>query len=208
VDVNGFGGSAACSPNVHSLTLSDNAAIEDMVLGKRGLRIDVAQAALRAARMARVDAQRTLEFQVKSQYMQAVLARDQLDFALEVQKGWTQTYELSHARFQKGAISGADDAKIETAKLEADQAVSAARQALLVAKLGVAFLLGARGSLPEFEVDEDLPKFVVPPHLAKATPQSLLGIAVENRPDLKAQKAQIDRAAASVRQANGSGFMI
>jgi cobalt-zinc-cadmium efflux system outer membrane protein len=205
-DMKGYGGSAACSPNVHAITLGDNAAIEDAIVGKRGLRIAVAQAALRAARMARVDAQRTLELQLKSQYLQAVLARDQLDFALEVQKGWSQTFDLAKLRYEKGAISEADESKIETAKLEADQTVSLARQALLVAKLGVAFLLGARDGLPQFEVAEDLPKFVVPLKLAAATPSTLLADAIATRPDLKALQAQQERAHASLRQAKRARF--
>jgi cobalt-zinc-cadmium efflux system outer membrane protein len=202
----GFGGSDACSPDVHNLTFSDSAAIEDIVVGKRALRIAVAEAALKAARLARVDAQRTLELQVKSQYMQAVLARDQLDFALEVQQGWNRTFELSHLRYQAGAISEADESKIETAKLEADQAVSLARQALLVAKVGLAFLLGVRDKLPAFEVDQDLPKFFVPSALAQATPESLLADAFDTRPDLKAARAQQERAGGSVRAAKRAAF--
>jgi cobalt-zinc-cadmium efflux system outer membrane protein len=202
----GYGGSAACSPNVYDLSLSDNAAVADIIVGKRGLRIAVAQAALKAAKMARADAQRTLEFQVKSQYMQSVLARDQLDFALEVQKGWNQTYDLVHLRYEKGAISEADEAKVETAKLEADQAVSQARQTLLAAKLGLAFLLGVRDRLPQFAVEEDLPKFFVPPRLGAATPESLLREAIETRPDLKVLRAQEERADAAVRQAKRARF--
>jgi cobalt-zinc-cadmium efflux system outer membrane protein len=202
----GFGGADACSANVHAITLGDSAAIEDAIVGKRGLRIAVAEAALRAARMARVDAQRTLELQLKAQYIQAVLARDQLDFALEVQKGWNQTFELARLRYDKGAISEADEAKIETAKLEADQAVGLARQALLVAKLGVAFLLGVRDQLPRFEVAEDLPKFAVPQRLSAATPESLLTDAIATRPDLKALRAQEERAGASLRQAKRARF--
>ncbi len=59
-----------------------------------------------------------------------------------------------HIRLKAGQISDADDAKVETAKLEADQAVDMATQALRVAKVGLAFLLGVRGRVPEFHVDE------------------------------------------------------
>jgi cobalt-zinc-cadmium efflux system outer membrane protein len=202
----GRGGTETCSPNVHALTLSDNNGLFDVLVGKRGLRIDVASEALAAARLQRLDAQRNLEFQVKSQYMQAVLARDQLDFALEVQRGWTQTWELSKLRYEKGAISLADEAKIETAKLEADQAVSTARQALLLAKSNLAFLLGVRDALPTFSVASDLPRYAVPQRLSGATAQSLLETALATRPDLKAADAQQRRAEASVRQAKRARF--
>jgi cobalt-zinc-cadmium efflux system outer membrane protein len=199
-------GGGACSPDQHTVTLGDNNAVFDSLSGKRGLRIAVANAALNAARMSRADAQRTLEFQVKQAYLQAVLARDNLDFALEVQKGFTQTYDLMHLRYQAGAISEADEAKVETAKLESDQAVDSAAQALRVAKLSVAFLLGVRGTVPDFHVDQDLPKFRVPVKLNAATRESMMKDAFENRPDLRAIAFQRDRAEAAVKQAKRARF--
>jgi cobalt-zinc-cadmium efflux system outer membrane protein len=165
------------------------------------LRLQVARAALAAARQSRRDAQRTLEFQVKQQYTQAVLAHDQHDFALEVQASLTQTLKLNQTRYEKGAISEADVAKVETAKLESDQAVANARQALRIAKANLAFLLGVRGAMPDFDVEADLPKYAVPQKLAEIAPEKVLAQAVENRPDLKAQALQRDRAEAAVRLA-------
>lgn len=188
------------------LGIGDSNAIEDTLSGKRGLRLKVARAALRAARLARADAQRNLEFLVKSQYMQAVLARDALDFALEVQKGWSTTFELSHLRYQRGAISEADESKIEVAKLEADQAVAVARQALETGKLGLAFLLGVRDEMPQFDVAEDLPKYIVPGPLVSATRESMLADALTHRPDLMGQGFQRDRSFASVELAKRLRF--
>jgi cobalt-zinc-cadmium efflux system outer membrane protein len=189
---------ATCTANGVGLDLNDNNAIEDSLSGKRGLRQRVARAAYQAARQTRADAQRNLEFQVKQQYIQAVLARDQLDFAAEVQASTAKTLELTQLRYQKGAVSEADEAKAETAKLEADQAASAAGRALAVGKLGLAFLLGVRGAVPAFEVDADLPKYAVPSGLAGATAGALLTGALDARPDLKAQRLQRDRAEAGV----------
>jgi cobalt-zinc-cadmium efflux system outer membrane protein len=151
--------------------------------------------------MSRLDARRTLELQVKTQYTQAVLARDQLDFALDVQKSWGQASELVHTRVRLGAAHGADEAKIDTARLEADQAVTVARQALAAAKVGLAFLLGVRDARQDFQVDADLPKYAMPDHLAGATPESLVRVAVETRPDLRQIQALQARAAASIEQA-------
>src|SRR5262249_46803224 len=152
----------------------DSNAIEDSLSGKRGLRLRVACAALAAARMNRVDAQRTLELGIKTTYLQAVSARDNLDFALQVQTAANQVFQLNQRRYQAGAISEADLAKVETAKLEADQSVDGAAQALRAAKVQLAFLLGVRGVIPEFEVEPDLPKFRVPAALVHATSASLL----------------------------------
>jgi cobalt-zinc-cadmium efflux system outer membrane protein len=194
----GYGGSEACSNNIHDLTLGDNAALEDTLSGKRYLRLKVARTALAAARMSRADAQRTLELTVKSAYITAVQARDNLDFALQVQTGADQVFQLNSTRYKAGAISEADLAKVETMKLEADQSVDSAEQALRAAKIQLAFLLGVRGQVPDYKVDQDLPKFFVPSPLTNATVDSLLGIAIDHRPDLKALKLQRDRAQASV----------
>ncbi len=186
--------------------LGDSNALEDSLSGKRWLRLKVAHAALAAARMSRADAQRTLELGVKTAYISAVQARDNLDFALQVQTGANQIFELNRTRYNAGAISEADLAKVETMKLEADQAVDGAVEALRAAKVQLAFLLGVRGRVPDYKVDQDLPKFFVPSPLASASADSLVGTAIDHRPDLKALGFQRDRALASVALAKRQRF--
>jgi outer membrane protein, heavy metal efflux system len=186
--------------------LGDSNAIEDSLSGKRWLRLKVARAALAAARLTRADAQRTLELAVKSAYISAVQARDNLDFALQVQTGGNQIFQLNQTRYNAGAISEADLAKVETMKLEADQAVDSAEQALRAAKVQLAFLLGVRGRVPDSKVDQDLPKFFVPSPLASATADSLMNEAIDRRPDLKALKLQRERALASIALAKRNRF--
>src|SRR6476646_685727 len=178
--------------------LGDSAALEDSLSGKRWLRLKVAKAALAAARLNRADAQRNLELGVKSAYIQSVQARDNLDFALQVQTGANQIFQLNQTRYKAGAISEADLAKVETMKLEADQAVDGSEQALRAAKVQLAFLLGVRGRVPDYKVDQDLPKFFVPAPLANVAPDALLTMAFDHRPDLKAISFQRDRASALV----------
>jgi len=186
--------------------LGDSNALEDSLSGKRWLRLKVARAALAAARLSRADAQRALELGVKSAYISAVQARDNLDFALQVQTGGNQIFQLNQTRYNAGAISEADLAKVETMKLEADQAVDSAEQALRAAKVQLAFLLGVRGRVPDYKVDQDLPKFFVPAPLASATADSLLDEAIDHRPDLKALKLQRERALASIALAKRNRF--
>ena len=186
--------------------LGDSNALEDSLTGKRWLRLKVAKAALAAARLSRADAQRMLELGVKSAYIAAVLARDDLDFALQVQTGANQIFQLNQTRYNAGAISEADLAKVETMKLEADQAVDGAEQALRAAKVQLAFLLGVRGRVPPFHIDQDLPKFFVPKPLAATTVDELLGTAIDHRPDLKALGFQRDRALASIALAKRNRF--
>jgi cobalt-zinc-cadmium efflux system outer membrane protein len=194
-------GCPTCTAGGVTVGLSDGAAFFDTVWGKRKLRRAVADAALRAAKMSRADAQRTLEFQLKQQYIQAVLARDLLDFTHEVQAAATQVLELNQVRYRAGAISEADVAKVETAKLEADADADRAEQDLGTAKANLAFLLGVRGEVPEFKIEQDLPRFAVPASLAAATRDHLLRGAYENRPDLKAAALNTQSAEAAIHSA-------
>jgi cobalt-zinc-cadmium efflux system outer membrane protein len=170
----------------------------DTASGRRHLRMKVADEALRAARLERTDAQRQLELQLKQQYIEAVLARDTLDFALEVQASQGKMLELNQIRYKAGAISETDVAKVETAKLEADQDVDRATQNLRAAKIAVAFLLGARGPIPDFKIEQDLPRFSIPAALAGASVDALLKEAIDHRPDLKAFEVEQRRAETAI----------
>src|SRR5581483_12237827 len=75
----------------------------------------------------------------------------------------------------------------------ADQAVATALQGLAQAKAGLAFVLGVRGPVPQFDVDP-LPPSRAPPALATASLDQLLKRAFDNRPDLKLTAAQVSRA--------------
>jgi cobalt-zinc-cadmium efflux system outer membrane protein len=190
-----------CSAVSWTISASDNSALMDTASGRRRLRIQVTEAALAAARFGRADAQRTLEYQVKSEYLQAVLARDSLDFLREVQNGWQKVLELNQVRYQAGAISETDVAKVETAKLEADQDADRAEQDLRTAKIGLAFLLGVRGPVPEYSIEQDLPKYHVPAALANVSPEALLREAFARRPDLRQIAEQRRRAELSIKAA-------
>jgi cobalt-zinc-cadmium efflux system outer membrane protein len=186
------------SPNAYGIGISDNAAIEDSIAGKRHLRKDVQRAALAAAKMNRVDAQRNLEFQVKSAYMQIVLALDSLDFQVEVAKSNKDTLDLNQKRYDKGAINEGDLARVRTAKLESDQAVDSARQAVRQARIALAFLLGVRGHVPEFDIDRDALKYRIPASLTSSSPDTLLKTAIDKRPDLRALGYQRESAEAQI----------
>ncbi len=192
------GGDKPDTPWGFTAGLGDSGALVDSLSGKRWLRLKSARAALQAARLNRADAQRVLELQVKAFYLQAVLAHDNHDFALLVASGMNQVFQLNQTRYNAGAISEADLAKVETAKLEADQAVDMSAQALRAAKVQLAFLLGVRGAIPNYHVDQDLPKFRVPASLGNASVESMLAEARQHRPDLRAAAFQRDRAVAGL----------
>jgi cobalt-zinc-cadmium efflux system outer membrane protein len=187
-----------CSDIYYQASVGEQGAIFDLLTGKRHLRIQVAKAALQAAKLSRVDAERTLAFTVKQQYVATVLAKASLEFAGLSQQSSAETLRLVGVRYRVGAVSEADLARAESAKLEADQAFDQAQQAMKQAKVTLAFLLGARGVPQEFDVGDEFLNVRVPAALAAASREKLLEAALSGRPDLKAASAQRARAAAAV----------
>jgi cobalt-zinc-cadmium efflux system outer membrane protein len=185
--------------------VSDNGALMDAISGKRGLRIDVARAALKAARLQRVDAERVLGAAVKQAYVTVVLSKEALDFSVEVQAKMSETLRLSRLRYPS-VITEGDLARIEVQKLEADQAVDNARAGLRQAQVALALLLGVRGPVPDFDIDAVPFKFVVPASLQATSEQELYARAIESRPDLKEALAQMERSELSVSLAERQRF--
>lgn len=183
----------------YSLGLSDNAALSDLLTGKRGLRRDVAGAALAAARLQRDDALRALEAQVKLAFVQVLLTRDTLAFSREVAAAQARSAGISKARLEHGAISEADFVRIDTVRLEAEQAVDGARGEHRAAQVALAFLLGVREAVPEFDVaGGPLESSAVPPALGRETRETLLRRAIQSRPDVLAARRQKERADAAL----------
>ena len=199
-------GSQDCQVISYSIGLSDNFLLSDLLNGKRGLRRTVANAALEAARGSRDDALRTLEFTLKQVYLQALLARAQLEVAKETRDSNQETRRLNERRFALGAMNEADLALTQVAALEAEQALDQAEQNLRAAKVAVAFLLGVRTLVPEFELDWSELDEAPPGPLLSVTRESLLLEAKARRPDLRALAQQQERAEAALRLARRNRF--
>src|SRR5712692_8672776 len=135
---------SGCSALALGLGLSDQAALSEVLSGKRGLRVDAARAALEAAHLSRDDAERTLRLALQQAMVDAALQRAQVDLARELLEFARQTEQLDQTRFRAGAIS------------EAELVVDDAEQADRAARAQVAFLLAVREPLPDFRVDPEL----------------------------------------------------
>jgi cobalt-zinc-cadmium efflux system outer membrane protein len=189
---------AQCSSWTNNIGVNDSAALETILSGKRDLRLKVARNALAAAKLSRVDAERTLAFQVKATYLQVAQAILGYEFARQVAASNTETLRKFQARYSKGAINEGDLERIETQKLESDQTLDTAVQALRVARVALAFLLGVRGQVPEFAVDTHVLDFSVPPSVQNASEVGLLRNAFALRPDLAALGFQRTAAEAQI----------
>ena len=189
---------AGCSGTAFGVGLADGAALSDSITGKRGLRLEVAGKALRAAKLQRLEAQRTLEVQVAQSLVQLAAAEAQLVVSKEVAASMGRTRQVNEKRLALGAVSEADVARAEAAELQALQLVDVAAQSVRAAQIAVAFLLGARQAPADLRADPKLLDFTVPAALAAASRDSLVEKAEGSRPDLKAAAAQEDRAQSSV----------
>ena len=187
-----------CSNKLYSAGVSDDGAVFDSLAGKRRLRIEVARAVLSAARRSRADAERAAGLAVKQQYLAACLAKSNLGFARRNAEAASETLRLVEVRFNAGAVSEADTARAESAKLEADQAVDQAEQTLQQAKVTLSFLLGCREGMPEFDVSDEFLRVAVPGRLGSAVRDDLVREALAQRPDLQAAGDQCAAAAAAL----------
>lgn len=191
-----FGPVAA--PNAFSGSLYDNGAILDAIaIGKRRLRIEVAQAQIDSQKMSRVDAERGLVAAFKQQWVACVTTKRQLEENEKILKSQQDTLDLITVRYKAGAASEVDTSSQQTATYEAAQQVDIARQAYEQAKEGLAFLLGVRGKTPEFEVEGTLFEAPLPPEVQSETLAALHEYAYEHRPDVVAQRLQVTEAASS-----------
>jgi cobalt-zinc-cadmium efflux system outer membrane protein len=190
---------AGCSALAWSVGISDSSALFDSLSGKRRLRMNVASLALEVARKGEADVRRTLEGLLRQVYLQTVATRQALTTNREAQETLGHLADLNRARYQHGSISEVEVLKVETEKLSADQQVERAEQAVYAARAQLAFMLGARGRVPDFDVEPELPGYVVPPLLQNATVTALLELAYRQRPDLAAARLGRERAEASVR---------
>jgi len=133
---------------------------------------------------------------VKQAVLDASLQQAQRDFAQEVADSTEHTRALIEKRLQAGSISEAELARAEVAALEAQQALRVANQSFLAARLQVAFLLGVREMLPEFQVDPGLLDRPLPSPAEQ--PEQLVQQALKARPDLLALDQQIERAQTAI----------
>ncbi|HEX9603656.1 MAG TPA: TolC family protein [Myxococcales bacterium] len=189
---------SGCSALALGLGLSDQAALSEVLSGKRGLRVDAARAALEAAHLSRDDAERTLRLALQQAMIDAALQRAQVDLARELLEFARQTEQLDQTRFRAGAISEAELARAQVAAQEAEQVVDVVEQADRAARAQIAFLLAVRGPLPDFRVDPGLLEQAARLTLAPGDAGAFLDAAIQARPDLRALERQEARARAAL----------
>jgi cobalt-zinc-cadmium efflux system outer membrane protein len=183
-----------------NLTVTDNAALEDQLSGKRSLRIESAAKALAAARLNVEDTKRRGLGQLRQAYVTGVMARLDVDAALEAMETYDRQLQLNQKRYDEGAISGLDLARATQAQLEARQVLDQVESGRRQAMAALLFLLGVRGAAPEVTLTSPI-GYARLGTLEGATLERLHTQALANRSDAKIAAANLEQAEIEVRRA-------
>src|SRR5580704_2915709 len=122
---------------------------------KRQHRLQAAQDVTAQAKSLVTDNERTLTFNVASQFVSVQLAESTLDLALQDMKSFQNTVDISQARYNAGDISEGDFLKIKLQMLQFQSDVSQAQLAKTQALVGLRQLLGYQSVPEDFDVTGD-----------------------------------------------------
>jgi cobalt-zinc-cadmium efflux system outer membrane protein len=165
--------------------------------GKRGRRIDAARAATTVTGHQLNDVRRQTILAVKTAFVNALVAREQVALAEENLRVLDQTERLQRLRVEKGDLSRLELTRIEVQRFAFERDAADARQALAAARIAVRTTTGAAAVLADgFEVEGTL---AVP--RVRLDRAELVSLARDHRPDFRAavadrQRAQADHALA------------
>jgi cobalt-zinc-cadmium efflux system outer membrane protein len=195
------------SPDAFTYDYINQSAVYDMGLSyliergkKRQHRLGAAQdqTAVTSAQVS--DNERTLTFNVASQFISAVLAQADLDLAEKDLASFQQTVDISEASFQAGSMSGGDLIKIKLQLLQFQMDVSAARLARAQALASLRQLLGYESVPENYEVAGDLEYKPV-----KLGEDDLKAMALRQRPDVRAAQLAVTAAQSQFTLAKANG---
>ncbi|HET6144719.1 MAG TPA: TolC family protein [Candidatus Acidoferrales bacterium] len=146
------------------------------------------------------DNERTLTFNVASQFIAVLLAQANIELADTDLKSFQQTLDIAEEQAKLGAMSGGDLLKIKLQLLQFQTDVSAAKLARIQALAGLRQLLGY-DSVPEnYEVVGDLEYKAV-----KVGKDELMAMALRQRPDVRAAQLGITAAQSQLGLAEANG---
>jgi cobalt-zinc-cadmium efflux system outer membrane protein len=156
--------------------------------GKRQRRQDVAQEMLSVAELNFQNGLREGTGEVRQSYAEALLARHEVEIAIEDRQTFEQLLRFNTARFDEGAISEGDLLKVRLERVKFDAAV---RQAELVLAQAMVRLL-EKLEEPDFNIRPLAGTLDLP--LLNLSLERQMQAAFRNRPDLRAAEAEIQLA--------------
>jgi cobalt-zinc-cadmium efflux system outer membrane protein len=168
--------------------------------GKRKSRLKAAQDQTSVTTATVADNERTLQFNVAQQFISALLAKSNLDFATADLNTFKQTVAINEDRYKAGDISKNDYLKIKVQLLQNETAVATARLAKAQALMTLRQLIGYPSVPRGYDVAGDL-EYV----RLKSTEDELETMAVNERPDLRAAKSGVTAAQSQLALAKANG---
>jgi len=178
--------------------------------GKRELRVHQADAQLNAATSQVQDLLRNQLFALRQAFGSAILARDNLRLAAEIDAQYGKTEDLTAQRVKAGDLPGIELYRLQGGRLQFQQAVIDAQNSYEQATRDLLNVLSAR---PQDVVDTNARSVAVPMNMAdpvESAPLLVVGdftevavsqtaeqareLAYANRPDLRIAQANLDAA--------------
>jgi len=167
---------------------------------KRQHRLQAAQDVTAQAKSQVTDNERTLTFNVASQFVSVQLAESTLDLALQDMKSFQNTVDISQARYNAGDISEGDFLKIKLQMLQFQQDVAQAQLSKVQALVGLRQLLGYETVPEDYDVASDFDYIPV-----KMKLEDLQSKALQNRPDFRAARQGVIAAKSQYELAKANG---
>jgi len=146
------------------------------------------------------DNERALKFNVAQQFVNALLAKSNLDFATQDLKSFRETVRINEERYNNGSISKNDFLKIKIQLLQNETAVSAAKLAKAQALFSLRELIGYQSVPRDYDVAGEL-EFVP----LKSGEADLEAAALTQRPDLRAARFAVSAAQSQLTLAKANG---
>src|SRR5271170_1281850 len=167
---------------------------------KRQHRLQAAQDVTAQATSLVTDNERTLTFNVASQFVSVQLAESTLDLALQDMKSFQNTVDISQARYNAGDISEGDFLKIKLQMLQFQQDVAQAQLSKVQALVGLRQFLGYETVPEDFDVSRDFDYLPVQMKL-----EDLQAKALQSRPDFRAAQQGVVAAKSQYELAKANG---
>jgi cobalt-zinc-cadmium efflux system outer membrane protein len=172
-----------------------------LLFGKRGAAVASARVGLEEARANYQDSVRQRKTEIAVTFLDVIEAMELLDLARQDATDLDRLQAIAQQRVALGGAAAVEVDRIAVAVLEARREARRREAALRISRSALAAVIGRED--PEFEVEGDLAVGTPPP--APDLP-ALLAIAEQSRPDIRARRHSVERAAAELRLAQRSAW--
>ena len=168
---------------------------------KRELRRDQAKASTTVAESTYLDQERNLIFNLRSAFVQALLAKAVLQNAADNLSYWDRELEVSRTRFKAGDIAQVDLSRLELQRVQFESDFETALVNLRTAKIQLLMLMNDRTPIERFDVTG---KFDFQEELKPL--DDFRKMAMDTRPDLReaVQNIELAKVTHQLAIANGS----